>query len=278
MKDIDVLKHTSVDHLPLTGGTLTGDLTIKNPSGAVSKLNVHRTLNGQDMQGSFDVYAVSANAGNGACALSTNNKTTGQQEACYVFAKNGLWSPGSTDGTIPSLGLNGGRFTKLWVDDIDAGGNILATRVEATTIVQTSDKKLKENIRYIDSPKKTSKDIKDETITKDEIFNFIKNIKLCEYNYIESDVDKIGIIANDLVGNKVGNKIVTKVIEDITEVNEDMEEVVIGAEEKLVYDVTNMLFAAIGALQEEIRKREELEKENKELKDDIKLIKEKLGI
>lgn len=46
---------------------------------------VHRTLNGNDMQGSFDVYATNVAGGHGACALSTNNKTTGQQEACYVL-------------------------------------------------------------------------------------------------------------------------------------------------------------------------------------------------
>ena len=37
MKDIDVLKHTSVDHLPLTGGTLTGDLTI---NGSFLSINI----------------------------------------------------------------------------------------------------------------------------------------------------------------------------------------------------------------------------------------------
>lgn len=114
MKDIDVLKHTSVDHLPLTGGTLTGDLTIKKNDGSASKLMVHRTLNGQDMQGSFDVYATNAIGGHGACALSTNNKTTNQQEACYVFAKDALWSPNRYDNSRPDLGAAGYPFKDVY--------------------------------------------------------------------------------------------------------------------------------------------------------------------
>ena len=87
------------------GDTMTGDLTIRKNDGSASKLNVHRTLNNNEIQGSFDVYNVGVGFGsNGGCALSTNNITTGQQEACYVFAKNSLWSPDRVDGSRPDLG------------------------------------------------------------------------------------------------------------------------------------------------------------------------------
>lgn len=390
MKDIDVLKHTSVDHLPLTGGTLTGDLIIKKNDGSAGKLQVHRTLRGNDIQGSFDVYdvGVAGGGGNGACALSTNNKTTNQQEACYVFGKSALWSPDRPDNSRPDLGatdypfkdsyFNGnmsidtstgekkiaffdgqtrksyffgqnngkigcydsvnnksiwtyeytnandtqvgfstqviptvnnsydlGNTAKRWRNsyveniftsslgrvgggtirmDVSLDGNgknlgwsqskfqqLVAVNVFADNVQQGSDIKLKENIRYIDAPKKISKDVKDETITKEELFDFVKNLKVCEYNYIESDKDKIGFIANDVVGDKIGDKVVSNHIEEIKEVTEEGEEVVVGTEETLTYDVTNMLFATIGALQEEIRKREELE-------DRLKKIEEKLGI
>lgn len=129
MKDIDVITRASKNYLPLTGGTLTGDLTIKNPSGAVSKLNVHRTIQGNDMQGSFDVYDTGIGiGGNGACALSTNNNTTNQQEACYVFAPRNLFAADVPAGVRPSLGADRFRFDKLWINDIDANGDIVAKK------------------------------------------------------------------------------------------------------------------------------------------------------
>lgn len=103
---------------------IKGNLTLKKDDGGVTKVMVHRTLNGNDMQGSFDVYATNVAGGHGACALSTNNKTTGQQEACYVFASSSLWAVDVPGGKRPDLGADGLRFKKGWLTELDVNGMI----------------------------------------------------------------------------------------------------------------------------------------------------------
>ena len=104
--------------LSLTGGTLTGDLTIKKSDGSASKLNVHRTINSNDMQGTIDIYAHNG----GAVALSTNNKTSGKQASSYVFGGDAFWSPRNADGVVPDIGTSSYRFKKAWLTDIDVTG------------------------------------------------------------------------------------------------------------------------------------------------------------
>lgn len=104
--------------LPLTGGTLTGDLTIKKSDGSASKLNVHRTISSNDMQGSLDIYAHNG----GSVALSTNNKTSGKQTSSYVFGGDAFWSPRNADSVIPDIGTSSYRFKKAWLTDIDVTG------------------------------------------------------------------------------------------------------------------------------------------------------------
>ena len=105
--------------LPLTGGTLTGDLTIKKSDGSAAKLNVHRTINSNDMQGTIDVY----NSSGGAVSLSTNNKTSGKQVSSYVFSGDAFWSPRNADGVIPDIGTSSYRFKKAWLAEADITGN-----------------------------------------------------------------------------------------------------------------------------------------------------------
>lgn len=101
-----------------------------------------------------------------------------------------------------------------------------------------SDKSLKENIRYIDVPITYSND----DLEKADLYDFIVNqVNICEYNFINNDRDKIGFIANEYEGTKVGDKIVFR--------NEETD--------LLGYDPNNLLFATIGALQEEVRIKNE---------------------
>ncbi len=111
--------------------------------------------------------------------------------------------------------------------------DITTLRVNGVNI--TSDKSLKENIRYIDAASAND-------LEKADLHDFIVNqLNICEYNYIGDTADKIGLIANDYEGTKVGDKIVTR--------NEKTD--------LLAYDSNNLLFATIGALQEEVRTRDE---------------------
>lgn len=115
--------------------------------------------------------------------------------------------------------------------DLDVDGNIYAHNFPS------SDKSLKENIRYIDAVPTT-----DDLLEKADLYDFIVNqVNLCEYNFIGDTADKIGFIANDYEGTKVGDKIVSR--------NKKTD--------LLVYDISNLLFATIGALQEEVRTKDE---------------------
>lgn len=114
---VDALdKSINRDFVSKNGGTMTGDLTIKKSNGAAAKLNVHRTINSNDMQGTIDIYAHNG----GAVALSTNNKTSGKQASSYVFGGDAFWSPRNADGTVPSIGLSNYRFEKAWLNKLDA--------------------------------------------------------------------------------------------------------------------------------------------------------------
>lgn len=102
-----------------------------------------------------------------------------------------------------------------------------------------SDKSLKENIRYIDD---TVMATSDDLLDKADLHDFIVNqVNLCEYNFIGDDSNKIGFIANDYEGTKVGDKIISRN----------------GQNNTLTYNPDNLLFATIGALQEEVRMRDE---------------------
>ena len=136
-------------------------------------------------------------------------------------------------------------------------GIITCSRLVCDNPSMNSDKSLKENIRYIDAPHTYSND---DLLEKADLYDFIVNqVNICEYNYIGSPIDKIGFIANDYEGTKVGDKVVSR----------DKET------NLLSYDMNNLLFATIGALQEEIRTRDE---EIANLKTRLERIEAMLGI
>lgn len=113
-----------------------------------------------------------------------------------------------------------------------------AYRVTAQTVTQLSDKSLKENIRYIDAPTTYNNE---DLLEKADLYDFIVDqLNICEYNFIGSTDNKIGFIANNYEGTKVGDKIVSR-----------------DKEGTLSYDTNNLLFSTIGALQEEVRIRDE---------------------
>jgi hypothetical protein len=108
----------SGNYLPLTGGTLTGDLTVKKSDGSVSKINVHRTLSSKDMRGSMDIYSY----GGGSVSLSTYSMTDNKQTSSYVFGGDAFWSPRNADSAIPDIGTSSYRFKKAWLTDLDVSG------------------------------------------------------------------------------------------------------------------------------------------------------------
>lgn len=117
----------------------------------------------------------------------------------YVYthfgAKSWRFAPSESINGVVSLGSTTERFKVLYA---------------TTTPNISSDKSLKENIRYIDDINTLSTK---ETITKENCYNFIKNeLHLAEYN-MKNDENKnlhLGFIAQDLEGKTVGDKIVSK--------------------------------------------------------------------
>ena len=139
----------------------------------------------------------------------------------------------------------------------------------------SSDRNLKENISYLNDKKRRD----DLSVT--DFHKFIRDdLKIATYNYKlntlemneeeerqarEMNTEQIGFIAQDIVNTKVGSRMIT----------EDSEGV-------LGYETGNYTTIIAGALQEEIKLRDaqidELKQENELLKQEIALIKEKLGL
>ena len=160
----------------------------------------------------------------------------------------------------------------LSVDDL------YVTRINGASYTAGSDISLKENVRYIDPTRNIQLLNGDETnnnedlLEKADLYDFIVNqVSLCEFNYIGDATNKIGFIANEYEGTKVGDKIVFS--QEFK--TKDIEGNVIETTEHLTYDITNLLFATIGALQEEVRVRDE---EINSLKSRLEAIEAKLGL
>ena len=104
-----------------------------------------------------------------------------------------------------------------------------------------SDASLKENVRYLNSmPDIEEGEEPPDFLERADLHDFIVNqVNLCEFNYIDDMIEKIGFIANDYEGTKVGDKIVFR------------------RNDTLTYDLNNLVFATIGALQEEVRIKDE---------------------
>lgn len=141
-------------------------------------------------------------------------------------------------------------------NDLTIKGNLRVNGTISKNSQNYSDDSLKENIHYLDSA--TTPDVGEgdypDFLEKADLYDFIVNqINLCEFNYIGDTAEKIGFIANEYEGTKVGDKIVSPY--EIKERDDNGE--IIGTTETLVYDTNNLLFATIGALQEEVRIKDE---------------------
>ena len=140
----------------------------------------------------------------------------------------------------------------------------------------SSDATLKENIEYLDDNSKTRRK---GLLTANQLHDFIKNdLRIAEYDYkidpqslneccedeqklIRSmNNHQIGFIAQDIVDTEVGAKIVTEDSDGI-----------------LGYETGNFMAVIAGALQEEIKRREELEAKCADLENRLAKIEELIG-
>lgn len=201
--------------------------------------------------------------------FSVNGNIELEGDACIVFpdgstltSANGLGSGGnsSTDNiTASKITIGTPTDSKASKCSLAVKGNTL---VEGNLYIEGenglyvngtpgSDKSLKENIRYVDNTgtiivDKENLETRDyhneDLLEKTDLHDFIVNqVNICEYNFIGKDRNKIGFIANEYEGTKVGDKIVSR--------DKELD--------LLFYDSDNLLFATIGALQEEVRTKDE---------------------
>ena len=199
-----------------------------------------------------------------------------------------------TVGTDHNMEFNGGvvridGYLEVYDDDSSLSGTSVPGRIDCKelngekvhgqtvsyyNIKPLSDETIKENIRYLDNssmPMTYGNDIDsgivvykenlgtrnyndEDLLEKADLYDFIVNqINICEYNFIDDDTKKIGFIADEYEGTKIGDRLINK--EEFTKVNHNGE--IIERNELLTYDMSNLLFATIGALQEEVRIKDE---------------------
>ena len=183
-------------------------------------------------------------------------KSTGAWEqygALSINSKDGYVHPANTGGAL-SLGKSTNRFHMLY-----SVGNVNVS----------SDERLKTDIHYLDEPMPDEPVVIDNRvernihITSKDMYDFVRDdLRLASYRYnanLEKDNTSVdyGFIAQDILYTKVGSEIVQ--LADKNDLNSE-----------LSYNQGNYISVIAGALQEEIKKRDE---ENKELKNEIEILK-----
>lgn len=120
----------------------------------------------------------------------------------------------------------------------------------------SSDRRLKENIKYLEATPNVNATQSEEYHLQD-FYNFVKDdLYLTTYNFIEGDKSvKYGFMAQDLMGTKIGDNIVTS---EQAEEGEDTP--------YLGYDIMNYTHSLAGALKVAIQEIETLKEEIKALK------------
>jgi hypothetical protein len=201
-----------------------GNITAKNISGGSASGNTFDTITVRNIRG--------PQTSSGPDDLDNRVDFANAIALSYIVSNNASGTINFQDKLVLHNGFS--MYGDLEVsDNIEALGTVTAKEYKTW-----SDKSLKENIRYIGTPI-TYND--EDLLEKADLYDFIMNqVNICEYNYIGDTANKIGIIANDYEGTKVGDKIVSRDKDDI-----------------LSYDTNNLLFATIGALQEEVRIKDE---------------------
>ena len=147
--------------------------------------------------------------------------------------------------------------------DLGASEYRWRTVYSANGVSTTSDRTLKENIKYVRTG--------DTEINYDDMYNFVKNdLELATYNYTNSGEKHINFIAQDLLANEDGtdNKVGQFIINPVpVPPKEDIES---GKPYPLLSYNTNIYTSVLaGALKQAIQEVEVLKEENKELKETL---------
>lgn len=174
---------------------------------------------------------------------------------------------------IPGTGDNAARLrfceidgNKFFMPDYNATSSTVGVRLGSSGhmwstvyakggVSSSSDRTLKENIRYLDADNPNATLSTD--YTEDDLYNFVRDdLMMAEYNFIGDDEKFIGFIAQDLLYNADGSdNVIGQII-----VNKPGEE-----QAPLSYNEKNYMGILAGALRKAIKKIEDLEKRVEEL-------------
>jgi hypothetical protein len=216
-----------------------GEVVIPNATLRIQKLNV---INDANMYGNLAVSgSVSANSfkvGNNLVYHAGNKPTPGAIGALPtsggtingdLIVNGGLYSVGLRTDSTAWWGINSGTIyagANIWMNGYSFGGQ--------------SDRRLKENINYIDR-------VKNEANLKDDFYNDFKNkFKFTTYNYKKEDQKDrthFGFIAQDLESTSISDYVLMKAKD---ENNEDI----------LGYDIQALINVYGSILQKEIEIRD----------------------
>ena len=176
----------------------------------------------------LDIIESTTSAGVGQSRIRVGGSGTG--------SSFGLMVQGPSDNTYAHIGSHGIKAGSNNASDLGSTSYRWRT-VYAVNALNTSDKKYKENIEYVDINSDT-KNISD-SISQEDIYSFYKDaFKLSRYNYKEQDHKEYGFIAQDLVEDNVGKTIV------------------VDDENGYMYSVGSYISTIAGALQYEINLRD----------------------
>ena len=200
---------------------------------------------------SDDVYNTGAEYMGGAKAVLRSKKNT------YIVCNGGTYD--ATGGSSIVFMHNGSDYV---FRPQAAGKTTCGTKtypwnnIYANSITNLSDRTVKENIKYVSDTVLYNSDAEIETdITIQDMYNFIReDCALATYNYTsdEHKTPKLNFIANDIIVNSDGsdNKVGQLIVNPTIDADGGI----------LSYDLGNYTSVIVGALQQVMKKVEELER------------------
>lgn len=238
----NINKHTHLEYIPLSGGNVTGSII---PAGGYN-CDLGSSTNGWGkiysypfnmfVEGNDYTSQLKANRGNFRLVDGYDTSVFSWSHAYYILG------PDATNQI--NLGSENYRFKSLY---LNAQPNV------------SSDRTLKENIKYVNSDK--------SNVSYEDMYAFVKDdLELATYNLVEHDKLNMGFIAQDLLVNLDGtdNKVGQMIVNPVAIPSE--EEILEGKPyPTLSYDTGMYVSVLAGALKESINKIEQLEARINEL-------------
>ena len=241
------VNHTRSEYIPLSGGNVTGSINpaIDNLYDLGSTTNKWRHIYSHSIQSdAFEMY-IEDNEYTSQLHCSRGNfrLTDGYNSSIFSWSHDyHIIGPDTTNEI--NLGSANYRFKSLY---LNAQPNV------------SSDRTLKENIKYVNSDK--------SNVSYEDMYAFVKDdLELATYNLVEHDKLNMGFIAQDLLANLDGtdNKVGQMIVNPVPVPTE--EEIEEGTPyPTLSYDMGMYTSVLAGALKEAINKIEQLEARINEL-------------